>query len=116
MDRAPYAVCSSLSADAATAVASGTRSILVLCGVGCVHQGHEPDRAAFRANADVPLAGTLSGQRRAGIITPLYHFNPLGVVIESCRNAALGQPIDWQNWGIGLIVAIAVALLGQAFF
>ena len=49
-------------------------------------------------------------------LRPFYHYNPLGVVIESCRNAALGQAINWQNWGIGLIMAIAVALLGHAFF
>jgi len=50
------------------------------------------------------------------VLRPFYQYNPIGVVIESCRNAALGQPIDWQNWGIGLIVGIAVALLGQVFF
>ena len=76
VDRAPYAICSSLPADAVTATASGTRSILVLCGLGRVHQGHEPDRAAFRADADVPLTGTLSGQRRAGIIATVLSFQP----------------------------------------
>ena len=76
MDRAPYAVCRSLPADAVTAAASGTRPILVLCGLGGVHKGHEPDRATFRANADVPLAGTLSGQRRAGIIATALSFQP----------------------------------------
>lgn len=49
-------------------------------------------------------------------LRPLYHFNPLGAVIESCRNAALGQAIDWQNWGTAFIVGLATALLGHAFF
>ena len=38
-------------------------------------------------------------------LRPLYHFNPLGAVIESCRNAALGQTINWQSWGIALALS-----------
>jgi lipopolysaccharide transport system permease protein len=49
-------------------------------------------------------------------LRPFYQYNPLGVVIESCRNAALGQTIDWQSWGNGLVMALAAALLGHAFF
>jgi lipopolysaccharide transport system permease protein len=50
------------------------------------------------------------------ILRPLYHYNPLGVVIESCRNAALGQAIDWPSWGTASAISLAIALLGHAFF
>jgi lipopolysaccharide transport system permease protein len=49
-------------------------------------------------------------------LRPLYHFNPLATVIESCRDAALGQPINWQGWSTALAMAIGTALLGYAFF
>ena len=49
-------------------------------------------------------------------LRPFYNYNPLGVVIESCRNAALGQPIHWPTWGIASAMSLALALLGHAFF
>lgn len=47
---------------------------------------------------------------------PLYHYNPLGVVIDVCRNTALGLPVHWQNWSIALAIGITAALFGYTFF
>lgn len=46
----------------------------------------------------------------------LYKANPIGVVIDSCRNAALGLPIDWGNWGISLLTGVFFAYFGLRFF
>jgi lipopolysaccharide transport system permease protein len=50
------------------------------------------------------------------ILSPLYSFNPLSAVIESCRNVALGQPIHWQSWIAALATGLIAALLGHTFF
>lgn len=50
------------------------------------------------------------------ILQPLYRLNPLGIVIESCRNSAMGYAIDWQGWGIALAFGLMVTLLGYIFF
>lgn len=50
------------------------------------------------------------------MLRPLYHLNPLGAVIEAARASALGFPIPWQPWGLALVLGLAVAVLGHAFF
>lgn len=50
------------------------------------------------------------------ILRPFYQYNPLGVVIETCRNVALGHPTDWRGWGIALALGLATAWLGNTFF
>lgn len=50
------------------------------------------------------------------VLRPLYHYNPLGAVIEATRSAALGLPISWQPWVLALAIGLAVALLGRLFF
>jgi len=47
---------------------------------------------------------------------PLYHYNPLGAVIEACRSAALGQPINWTSWASALVLGLVASGLGLAFF
>jgi len=49
-------------------------------------------------------------------LRPLYHYNPLGAVIEACRSAALGQPINWLSWSGALALGTFAAALGLAFF
>lgn len=50
------------------------------------------------------------------VLRPLYHYNPLGVVIEAARAAALGAPVPWQPWGLALALSLFAAVLGHAFF
>lgn len=50
------------------------------------------------------------------MLRPIYQYNPLGVVIESCRNAALGQAIDWPSWLATLCFGIIIAVSGHTFF
>lgn len=50
------------------------------------------------------------------ILQPLYQFNPLGAVIETCRNVALGHPADWHHWTVALLVCLSAAGLGHTFF
>jgi lipopolysaccharide transport system permease protein len=49
-------------------------------------------------------------------LQPLYLYNPLGTVIESCRAAIAGQPLAWSAWGWVLAMSMAVCVLGYAFF
>ena len=49
-------------------------------------------------------------------LRPFYEYNPLGAVIEACRAAALGQALNWSQWGIALVLGIVAALLGYTFF
>lgn len=49
-------------------------------------------------------------------LQPLYLYNPLGAVIESCRNAINAQPVDWTVWGWVLVLSIAAMSLSYAFF
>jgi lipopolysaccharide transport system permease protein len=50
------------------------------------------------------------------LLRPIYQFNPLGAVIESCRNVALGQTTDWSAWNTALILGLTATWLGHAFF
>ncbi len=50
------------------------------------------------------------------ILRPVSQLNPLGTVVETCRNVALGQLADWYSWTVALLVSLAVAGLGHAFF
>jgi lipopolysaccharide transport system permease protein len=45
-----------------------------------------------------------------------YSHNPLGAVIEGLRAALAGIPIDWNNWGIALVLSLFAFMLGHAFF
>lgn len=50
------------------------------------------------------------------ILQPAYQLNPLGTVIEACRNVALGHPVDWSAWSIALLLGVTAGWLGHAFF
>jgi lipopolysaccharide transport system permease protein len=49
-------------------------------------------------------------------LQPLYHLNPLGIVIEASRAAILGHQVAWSAWLVALAAAFAAGLLGLAFF
>lgn len=49
-------------------------------------------------------------------LRPFYQYNPLGTVIEAARTAIVGQPIEWNAWGMALVVSLVAATLGYAFF
>jgi lipopolysaccharide transport system permease protein len=49
-------------------------------------------------------------------LTLLYQYNPLGAVIEAARAASLGLPVPWATWTASLVLGIATAILGHAFF
>lgn len=49
-------------------------------------------------------------------LRPIYHYNPLGAVIETSRAAVTGQPIEWSAWGIALGFCLLASILGYAFF
>lgn len=49
-------------------------------------------------------------------LQPLYRYNPLGIVVEACRSAALGMPVDWWAWDVALVCGAVVAVLGWWFF
>lgn len=49
-------------------------------------------------------------------LRPVYHYNPLGVVIEASRAVVTGQSIDWSAWAIALGFCLGVSVLGYAFF
>lgn len=50
------------------------------------------------------------------ILQPVYQYNPLGAVIESVRQAIIGQPVNWLAWIIALAFCLAMTILGHAFF
>jgi len=50
------------------------------------------------------------------MLRPIYQYNPLGAVIETCRSVVTGQPIEWSAWGMALGFGLAVSILGYAFF
>ncbi|KXB31459.1 phosphate transporter permease [Dechloromonas denitrificans] len=50
------------------------------------------------------------------MLHPFYQLNPLGTVIDTCRNVALGHPADWLSWTIALVLGLASAWLGNVFF
>jgi lipopolysaccharide transport system permease protein len=49
-------------------------------------------------------------------LRPLYHYNPLGAVIETTRVAVSGQSIEWGAWSVTLAACLAASVLGYAFF
>jgi lipopolysaccharide transport system permease protein len=49
-------------------------------------------------------------------LRPIYELNPLGIVIEAARAAAIGQPVDWLAWLFALAGAAIACLLGFLFF
>jgi lipopolysaccharide transport system permease protein len=49
-------------------------------------------------------------------LQPLYRYNPLGAVIESCRSAINAQSVDWAAWNWVLLLSMAAMALGYAFF
>jgi lipopolysaccharide transport system permease protein len=49
-------------------------------------------------------------------LQPFYQYNPLGTVIDICRNAMLGQAISWSTWIATLIAGAVVAVVGHVFF
>lgn len=49
-------------------------------------------------------------------LRPIYHYNPLGVVIETTRAVVTGQPIEWRAWSLALGFCLGGAILGYAFF
>jgi len=49
-------------------------------------------------------------------LLPLYRYNPLGAVVEACRSAIFGQPIDWRAWIAALLCGVVTAALGWLFF
>ncbi len=49
-------------------------------------------------------------------LRPIYHFNPLGVVIEASRCAVTGLPVEWGAWSLALGFCLVAAILGYVFF
>jgi lipopolysaccharide transport system permease protein len=49
-------------------------------------------------------------------LRPVYRYNPLGVVIDACRAALTGRPVEWGEWSIVLAFGAGVFVLGYAFF
>lgn len=49
-------------------------------------------------------------------LRPLYHYNPLGTVIESTRSAVSGQSIDWSAWAVALAFCSVASVVGYALF
>lgn len=49
-------------------------------------------------------------------LRPIYHYNPVGTVIEASRAVVTGQPIEWAAWGMALGSCLVAAILGYAFF
>ena len=49
-------------------------------------------------------------------LRPVYHYNPLGIVIEASRAVVTGQAFDWGAWGLTLGFCLVIAMLGYAFF
>ena len=47
-------------------------------------------------------------------LRPFYQYNPLGVVIEISRAVVIGQPVEWNAWGIALVLCLVAAILGYA--
>ena len=50
------------------------------------------------------------------ILRPFYQYNPLGAVIEISRSAIAGLPVAWNAWGMALLFALIVSILGYTFF
>jgi lipopolysaccharide transport system permease protein len=50
------------------------------------------------------------------LFRPFLVLNPLAPALENVRAAITGGAIEWHGWGIALVVAVIVFLLGFAFF
>lgn len=50
------------------------------------------------------------------LMRPLYHYNPLGIVIEASRALAGGLPVAWGAWLPATGTGLLGVLLGYAFF
>jgi len=50
------------------------------------------------------------------VLRPIYHYNPLGAVIETTRATVAAQSIEWGAWGIAVGFCLLAAILGYAFF
>jgi lipopolysaccharide transport system permease protein len=49
-------------------------------------------------------------------LRPIFQYNPLGVVIETCRATVSGEPIEWNVWGAAFVFCLVAAIMGYAFF
>jgi lipopolysaccharide transport system permease protein len=49
-------------------------------------------------------------------LRPVYHYNPLGIVIEASRAVVTGQSVNWSTWGMALGFCLLVSVLGYCFF
>lgn len=49
-------------------------------------------------------------------LRPVYTLNPLSPVIGALRAALAGSEIDWNSWGIALLLGLAFLLIGHIFF
>lgn len=49
-------------------------------------------------------------------LRPMYAYNPVGIVIETIRNAVTGHPMSWSAWSFAFGIGLLIALLGNAFF
>lgn len=49
-------------------------------------------------------------------LRPIYLYNPLAIVIEASRAAALGLQLPWSAWLVALAIGLATALAGHAYF
>lgn len=49
-------------------------------------------------------------------LRPIYLYNPLAIVIEASRAAALGLQIPWSAWLVALTIGLASAFAGRAYF
>ena len=50
------------------------------------------------------------------MMRPLYHYNPLGIVIEASRALTNGLPVAWSAWLLATGAGLLGVLLGYAFF
>jgi len=50
------------------------------------------------------------------MLQPLYHFNPISVVVEASRTSLAGQSIDWSAWSLVFVFCLIAAILGNMFF
>jgi lipopolysaccharide transport system permease protein len=50
------------------------------------------------------------------VLQPFYHYNPLGMVIETTRSVIAGQPIRWDTWGVTFGFCLGATILGHAYF
>ena len=49
-------------------------------------------------------------------LQPFYAVNPIGVAIETTRNALAGHPASWSSWVLALLASLLTAWLGHAYF